>query len=217
MNNRMKVMVLAILVAASVAACKKKDGGGGGGGGETGVAECDDYLAKMDACAKKLGDKGAGTVVANIDTGVQYNHPALVNQYRGNLGGGNFDHNYNWWDPSHVCSNNTPCDNVGHGSHTMGTMVGLDGAPAAKWIAAKGCETNSCSDTALTSSAQFVTAPTDLNGNNPDPSKRPDVVNNSWSGGGGNSWYQAYVTAWVAAGIFPQFANGNSAPSNRCW
>ena len=174
---------------------------------------------KANKVQKKLGDKGAGTVVANIDTGVQYNHPALVNQSRGNLGGGNFDHNYNWWDPSHVCSNNTPCDNVGHGSHTMGTMVGLDGAnkigvaPAAKWIAAKGCETNSCSDTALTSSAQFVTAPTDLNGNNPDPSKRPDVVNNSWSGGGGNSWYQAYVTAWVAAGIFPQFANGNSGPS----
>ena len=71
MNNRMKVMVLAILVAASVAACKKKDGGGGGCGGESGVAECDDYLAKMDACAKKLGDKGGEgiTKMANMMRG----------------------------------------------------------------------------------------------------------------------------------------------------
>ena len=173
---------------------------------------------KANKVQKRLGIKGAGTVVANIDTGVQYNHPALVNQYRGNLGGNQFDHNYNWWDPSHICGNNTPCDNVDHGTHTMGTMVGADGAnkigvaPQAKWMAAKGCETNSCSSNALTSSAQFVTAPTNLQGQNPDPSKRPDVVNNSWGGGGGDSWYQSFVTAWVSAGIFPQFSNGNSGP-----
>ena len=52
-------MVLALLLAASVTACGKK-GGGGSGGGETGVPECDDYLAKMDACAKKMGEKGGG-------------------------------------------------------------------------------------------------------------------------------------------------------------
>jgi subtilisin family serine protease len=173
---------------------------------------------KANKVQKKLGDKGAGTVVANIDTGVQYTHPALVNQYRGNLGGGSFDHNYNWWDPAHICSGNQPCDNNSHGTHTMGTMVGLDGAnkigvaPQAKWMAAKGCESSSCSSSSLTSAAQFITAPTNLQGNNPDPSKRPDVVNNSWGGGGGDSWYQSYVTAWVNAGIFPQFSNGNSGP-----
>jgi hypothetical protein len=57
MKTFTKTMVLAVLLAASVTACKKKDGAGSGGG-ETGVAECDDYLAKMDACAKKMGDKG---------------------------------------------------------------------------------------------------------------------------------------------------------------
>jgi subtilisin family serine protease len=100
---------------------------------------------KANKVWKTLGVRGEGAVVANIDTGVQYNHPALVAQYRGNLGG-SFDHNYNWWDPSHVCANNTPCDNVDHGTHTMGTMVGKAGttkigvAPLAKWIAAKGFE-----------------------------------------------------------------------------
>jgi len=168
------------------------------------------------------GTKGEGIVVGTIDTGVQYDHPALVNQYRGNTGGGTFDHNYNWWDPSHVCGNPSlaPCDNNNHGTHTMGTIVGDDGgsnqigvAPGAKWIAAKGCESSSCSSTALLSSGQFMLAPTDLNGNNADADLRPNLVSNSWGGGGNNPWYQSTVTAWVASGMFPVFANGNAGPN----
>lgn len=37
-----------------------------------------------------MGFTGTGMVVANIDTGVRYTHQALVSQYRGNLGGGEF-------------------------------------------------------------------------------------------------------------------------------
>jgi subtilisin family serine protease len=169
------------------------------------------------------GISGAGIVVGSIDTGAQFNHPAIVGQYRGNLGGGSFDHNYNWHDPSAVCGTPSlvPCDNNGHGTHVTGTMVGDDGgtnqigvAPGAKWIAAKGCESTSCSTSALLSSGQWMLAPTQLNGSNPDPSKRPHIVNNSWGGGATNdTWYQATVQAWVAAGMFPQFANGNSGPS----
>jgi subtilisin family serine protease len=171
---------------------------------------------------KQFGDRGQGTVVANIDTGVQYTHPALVKRYRGNNGGGSFTHNYNWWDPEHLCSGTgaTPCDNNGHGTHTMGTMVGKDGAnkigvaPKAKWIAAKGCGTSSCSDFALLSSGQWVLAPTRTDGTMPDASKRPDVVNNSWGTTvGSDTFYQATVNAWVASGIFPQFSNGNSGPA----
>ena len=128
------------------------------------------------------GVTGAGAVAANVDTGVQYDHPALVSHYRGNLGGGTFDHNYNWFNPSPAapCSDPTvPCDDNGHGSHTMGTMIGDDGgtnqigvAPGAKWIAAYGC----CpSNEALLEAQQWMVAPTDLAGNNPDPSKRPNV------------------------------------------
>lgn len=165
------------------------------------------------------GVRGQGVVVASIDTGVQFNHPALVNQYRGNLGGGSFDHAYNWWDPSKVCGNpsTTPCDNNRHGSHVTGTMVGDDGganqigvAPQAKWIACKGCESGSCSGTALLECGDFIVAPWDLNKANPDPTKRPHVVNNSWGGGGGNTWYRSVVQSWRAAGIFPAFSNGNN-------
>src|SRR6266536_214467 len=72
---------------------------------------------------RQFGDRGQDSVVGSIDTGVQFDHPALVNQYRGNLHNGSFDHNYNWWDPSHFCPQPKPCDNVDHGTHTMGTMV----------------------------------------------------------------------------------------------
>jgi subtilisin family serine protease len=156
--------------------------------------------------------KGAGRVVASIDTGVQYTHPALNAQYRGNLGGGSYNHAGNWNDPTGVCGA-TPCDNVGHGTHTMGTMVGDDGgsnqvgvAPGAKWISCKGCASNSCASSSLTACAQWIVVP----GSGQAP---PDVVNNSWGGGGGDSWYQSYVQSWIAAGIFPAFSNGNSGPS----
>jgi subtilisin family serine protease len=167
------------------------------------------------------GDTGQGIVVANIDTGVQYNHPALATKYRGRQADGTYDHNYNWFDPSKICGNpsTVPCDNNGHGTHTMGTMVGDDGgtnkigvAPGAKFIMAKGCESNSCSDTALIASAQWIVAPTKLDGTSPRSDLRPHIVNNSWGGGGNDTWYQGYVQSWVADGIFPAFSNGNSGP-----
>ncbi len=171
--------------------------------------------------AWETGVLGGGIVVASVDTGVDYTHPALSAQYRGNVGDGTFVHDYNWWDPSGVCGG-TPCDNVEHGTHTMGTMVGGDGpgpftpdigvAPGAKWIAAKGCEDFGCSEQALLSSGQWILAPTDLNGQNPDPAMRPDIVNNSWGSGPGDTFYLETVQNWRAAGIIPVFASGNPGP-----
>ena len=171
-----------------------------------------------------FGVKGDGIVVANIDTGVQFDHPALSRQYRGTQADGSYDHNYNWYDPASVCGmpSTAPCDNVGHGTHTMGTMVGDDGdpgtnqigvAPHARWIAAKGCEYDSCTLESLMAAGQWVLAPTDLNGQNPRPDLRPHIVNNSWGGMGGDTFYQAVVQSWVDAGMFPAFAAGNSGPS----
>jgi subtilisin family serine protease len=163
----------------------------------------------------QYGDKGQGITVASIDTGVQYDHPALVKQYRGNNGDGTFDHNYNWFDAAGTCGS-APCDTNGHGTHTMGTMAGDDGAgnqvgvaPQVRWIAANGC----CpSDEALITSGQWMLEPTNLAGQNPDASKRPNVINNSWgSTAPSNDPFMEDITlAWTASGIFGAFANGNS-------
>ncbi len=130
--------------------------------------------------------------------------------------GGGYRHDYNWYDPSHVCPGDAPCDNAGHGTHTMGTMVGTGGigvAPGATWIAAKGCESMSCSASALLAAGQWIVAPTDLTGANPRPDLAPDIVNNSWGGASGfDPWYSDVVRAWNAAGIFTAFSNGNSGP-----
>jgi hypothetical protein len=188
----------------------------GAGGRPTAPVEWNIQNIRADDVWSTFNVRGRGIVVANIDTGVQFDHPAVSRQYRGKRPAGT-NHNYNWWDPSNICAGDVPCDNIDHGTHTMGTMVGDDGganqigvAPRAKWIAAKGCETNSCSDFALLSSAEWILAPTRLDGSNPKPNLRPHVVNNSWGGSGGDPWYMESVDAWVASGIFPAFAIGNA-------
>lgn len=163
-----------------------------------------------------LGYTGNGIVVSNVDSGVRWTHDALDNQYRGSNG----NHDYDWWDPQETQL--VPTDGLGHGTHTMGTMVGDDGgsnqigvAPDAQWIAAQGCNSSGyCFDFDLTSSAEFIECPTDVNGNNPNCALAPHVVNNSWGDSfGGDNWYQSYVNAWHAAGIMPVFSAGNNGSS----
>ena len=162
-----------------------------------------------------FGFKGEGIIVANIDTGVQWNHPALVNQFKCPGDPGNAAC---WKDPTNVCTGGSPCDKNGHGTHTMGTMVADDDpglpyiagmAPGARWIACKGCQTqaypNSCPEYALNACADWILQPGGSTSN------RPHVVNNSWGGPGCDTWYLARVNAWRAAGIFPAFSAGNGS------
>ncbi|MFE6971490.1 S8 family serine peptidase [Isoptericola sp. NPDC057653] len=181
---------------------------------EWGVADinADDVWSQYD-------DRGEGIVIANVDSGVQYDHPDLVANYRGNNGDGTFTHDYNFYDATGECgTSGIPCDNNGHGTHTMGTMVakgGIGVAPNATWIAAKGCETDECSDSSLLNAGQWILAPTDRNGQNPRPDLAPNIVNNSW-GGGKTAFYQDIIEAWNAAGIFEAFAAGNKGNGVTC-
>ena len=135
------------------------------------------------------GVTGSGAVVAGQDTGYLWDHPALVNQYRGNSG----DHNYHWHDAIHSgggsCGADSPepCDDHGHGTHTMGTIVGDDGvgnqvgmAPTAQWIGCRNMDQGTGTPTTYAECYLFFIAPTDLNDENPDPAMAPDVINNSW-------------------------------------
>ena len=160
-----------------------------------------------------FGFQGEGIVVANIDTGVQWDHPALVNQFNC----ASPTDPACWEDPSNICGPGGVCDNNGHGTHTMGTMVSDDDpgltyiagmSPNSKWIACKGCESSSCSEYALNTCADWILAP------DADPANRPHVVNNSWGGGGGDAWYLGKVVAWRASGIFPAFSAGNNYSCN---
>lgn len=156
------------------------------------------------------GATGQGIIVANIDTGVQYDHPALMNAYRCKS---NPTSPTCWKDTTAICSGSIPCDDNGHGTHTMGTMVASNNsslaymagmAPGATWIACKACAGTKCADLALLACADWILAPGG-NSNN-----RPQVVNNSWGGTGGDNWFQSKVQAWRAAGIFPSFSAGNT-------
>jgi subtilisin family serine protease len=166
----------------------------------------------------EFGTRGRGITVATLDTGALYTHPQLVQQYRGYRGAGSFDHNYNWFDPDYRLRE--PADAQGHGTHTLGSIVGRGGggqlafgvAPEATWIAAQGCEGKSCEADELIAAAQWLLAPTDLDGNNPRPELRPQIINNSWGGIPSNKtsdWYTGYTAAWRASGMLPIFAAGN--------
>lgn len=152
------------------------------------------------------GYRGQGVIVGGQDTGYEWEHVAIKDKYRG-WDGTDADHNYNWHDaiheinPMHGDSTDSPdhnpcgvdspfpCDDNNHGTHTMGTMVGelsdegkhIGVAPEAKWIACRNMERGYGSPTSYIECFEWFMAPTDLNGENPDPSKAPHVIANSWS------------------------------------
>ncbi|MEF2291708.1 S8 family serine peptidase [Virgibacillus dokdonensis] len=164
-----------------------------------------------------MGFDGSGIVVASIDSGVQWDHPALQEQYRGyNSETGEVDHAASFFDAT--AGEEEAYDDHSHGTHVTGTMVGAEAdgsnqigvAPGAKWIAAKGLNASGVGyDNWLLSAAEWMLAP------NGDASMAPDIVNNSWGGGSGlDEWYRDVVTAWREAGIFPAFAAGNTTLTN---
>ena len=171
---------------------------------------------RVDAVWRDFGVRGRGVVVANIDTGVAGDHPALAASYRGRNADGSTDNAYNWYDPQGEYA--APTDTSMHGTHTMGVMVGnatstgpaVGIAPDARWIAAQGCEGILCNDADLIASAQWMLAPTRPDGSAPRPDLRPMIINNSWASGAHDGWYAPYTAAWRAAGIFPVFAAGNA-------
>jgi len=173
-----------------------------------------------------MGFDGSGVVIAGQDTGYDWNHPALIESYRG-WSGSTADHNYNWHDSIHSGGGNCgfdatePCDDSQHGTHTMGTMVGDDGganrtgmAPGAEWIACRNMDQGDGTPATYSECFQFFVAPTDLAGQNPDPTRAPDVINNSWhcptSEGCSADTLKTVVANTRAAGIVVVASAGNS-------
>jgi serine protease AprX len=157
------------------------------------------------------GFTGSGIVVANMDTGVDPNHPDLATKWRG---GDN-----SWYDPHGEHA--TPYDSTGHGTQTMGIMVGgaaggsaIGVAPDARWIAAKlynDAGVARYSDIHL--AFQWLLDPDgDLA-----TLDAPDVVNASWglTGTAGQciTEFSTDIEVLKAAGIALAIAAGNDGPS----
>lgn len=177
-----------------------------------------------------MGFNGAGIVIGELDTGTRWTHAALRPKYRG-WNGTTADHNYNWHDAIHtgggICGPNTlaPCDDSGHGTHTAGITVGDDGsgnqigvAPGAKWIGCRNMDQGAGTPARYTECFQFMMAPTDLSGNNPDPALRPHVLNNSWGcpaseGCTTRAELETIINNTQASGIFVVTSAGNSGPN----
>lgn len=169
-----------------------------------------------------LGYDGTGVVVANLDTGVDWEHPALQRKWRGydpETGQPGALAIFSWFDA--INHEELPYDDHGHGTHTMGTICGSDPegvnqigvAPGAQWIAAKVLDAGGFgTDTDIIEAGQWLIAPTDADGT-PRPAYAPDAVNNSWGAGPVmDEWFREIVTNWRAAGIFPAFSAGNNGP-----
>lgn len=164
-----------------------------------------------------MGYDGSGIVVASIDSGVKWDHPALITKYRGyDEETGEVNHAFNWFDATE--SEAAPYDDQGHGTHVTGTMVGsesdgsnqIGSAPGAKWIGVKAFTAEgTATDADLLAAAEWILAPEDSEGNIR-VDLAPDIVNNSWGGGPGlDEWYRDVVIEWRNANIFPVFAAGN--------
>ncbi|MEW5985110.1 MAG: S8 family serine peptidase [Chloroflexota bacterium] len=166
----------------------------------------------------QYGVTGYGAVVGDLDTGVDWDHPALINAYRG-WNGASADHNYNWWDATTGGANDVPYDDHSHGTHTTGTAVGYDPgidlhigvAPDAEWIACKNMNSGGSGiDAWFLECFEFALAPWDLNGQNPDPARAPDVLNNSWGYfGGGVTTFYTVIQNLRDAGVMTEVSAGN--------
>jgi serine protease AprX len=158
-----------------------------------------------------LGFTGSGVVVANMDTGVDVHHPDLSAKWRG---GEN-----SWYDPHN--EHPTPYDASGHGTQTMGIMIGgaaggtaIGVAPDATWIAAKlynDAGVARYSDIHL--AFQWLLDPDgDLA-----TLDAPDVVNASWglTGTAGQciTEFSTDIEVLKAAGIAVAIAAGNDGPA----
>ncbi len=178
--------------------------------------------------AWSLGYTGAGRLVCSFDTGVKGVHPALINGWKGHDG----DSAAAWFDPIYGESFPHYIADAGnypwHGTHTMGTMVGIDNAtgdtigvaPEAKWIAAGVIDVPGAS---IIDAFEWAADP---DGDPNTIGDVPDVINHSWGISnddfGCNDYFWAMIDNTEALGIVNIFAAGNdgaaesiSNPANR--
>ncbi|MEN9564231.1 MAG: hypothetical protein RIR73_2475 [Chloroflexota bacterium] len=174
-------------------------------------------LIGADRVWEEFGVSGENIVVGQSDSGVDGNHPLLEKQYRGYNG----SNDYNWFDPWDGTS--SPNDEGGHGTHTMGSILGSNGigvAPGAQWIGCVNLDRNLANPALYLDCMQFMLAPFPIGGDpfeDGDPTQAAHVMNNSWGcpdieGCDPNALLYA-ANHLRDAGIFVVVSTGNDGPN----
>ena len=161
----------------------------------------------------QLGYSGQGVVVANLDSGVDMQHPALASKWRGGTN--------SWFDAVSTPPTTMPFDDNGHGTNTMGVMVAgnttdnlVGVAPGATWIAAKIFDRDgNGAFSGIHAAFQWLLDPD----GDENPSDAPNVVSCSWEIPNApnmnyNLEFAPDIQALTTAGIAVVFAAGNSGP-----
>ncbi|MCK4427043.1 MAG: S8 family serine peptidase [candidate division Zixibacteria bacterium] len=189
------------------------------------IEKSSDNQAEKERCFSAIGVRevwsmgynGQGRLVCNFDTGVDGDHPALFSNWRGNNGG--LD-SACWYDPY---GSDFPKDKKGHGTHTMGIMVGISEddtigvAFGAQWISAAVIDQGAGLSQTISDILSAFEWAIDPDGNPETIADVPDVISNSW---GIPPGYKPACdqTFWTAidnvenAGIVVIFAAGNEGP-----
>ena len=159
------------------------------------------------------------SLVCIIDTGLNYNHPDLAANVwtnPGEIAGNGIDDDGNGYiDDIHgwdfVNNDNDPMDDNGHGSHCAGTIGGVGnngvGVTGVNWnvsiMSAKFLDSGGSGT--LANAVLAVEYATGFH---------PDVMSNSWGGGGFDQAMYDAIEAANAQGIFFVAAAGNSGDDN---
>lgn len=163
-----------------------------------------------------LGYTGFGTKVLSIDTGVDGIHPSFNYSYEGI-----YSSAAQAWYPINGTPA-TPVDCDGHGTHTVGTMLGLDRenndtigvAFDATWMGTPSVQCNTISPSGYIPITQWAINP---DGNVSTTDDMPTVICNSWgyplpSSSACNGVVANAFAAVEAVGIAVVFAAGNDGP-----
>ena len=157
-----------------------------------------------------LGIDGSGMTIGIMDSGVDWLHPDLFPNYRGNLGNGNIQHLGNWFNAASPTMT-VPIDFIGHGTHVAGTAVGQNGigvAPGAQWMATSIVDQHGfIFDSYIHAGFEWLLAPL---GN---PNLAPNIINGSWGGPGINNLFLEDIETLHTAGIITVFSAGNTGPT----
>ncbi len=163
-----------------------------------------------------LGLTGVGVLLANFDSGVNGSHPGLSPRWRGNQG---YPAAQCWFDLVEPITQ-TPGDNDGHGTLTMGLQCGMFNGDTvgvawnAQFISAAVAEGGLTLMNALEAFEWII----DPDGNPATFEDMPRVLSNSWGSSGGqdlcNSVLLPALDLCEAAGMAIVWSAGNEGPAS---